>query len=102
MHQYRVRIIYKPRPDLFIVDWLSRQNHREDKDAKILAMKLGFIAILATTNIPGCMTMHELQQVTSQDQKCLKEYIIQGWPEHKDQIQDIRPYWTWQSLMGLS
>ena len=25
-HQYRVGIIYKPGPDLFIVDWLSRQK----------------------------------------------------------------------------
>ena len=29
INQYRVRIIYKPGPDLFIADWLSRQNHKE-------------------------------------------------------------------------
>ena len=27
IHQYRVRIIYKPGPDLFIADCLSRKNH---------------------------------------------------------------------------
>ena len=27
IHQYRVRIIYKPGPDLFMADWLSRHNH---------------------------------------------------------------------------
>ena len=26
LHQYRVRIIYKPGPDLFIADWLSRKK----------------------------------------------------------------------------
>ena len=34
-HQYKVRIIYKPGPDLFIADWLSKKNHNEDKDAEI-------------------------------------------------------------------
>ena len=33
IHQYRVRIVYKSRPDLFIADWLSRQNHGRDKDS---------------------------------------------------------------------
>ena len=28
IHQYRVRIIYKPGPDLFKADWVSRQNHQ--------------------------------------------------------------------------
>ena len=26
IHQYRVRIIHKSRPDIFIVDWLSREK----------------------------------------------------------------------------
>ena len=37
-YQYRVRIIYNPGPDLFIADWLSRQNYSKDKDAEILGM----------------------------------------------------------------
>ena len=35
IHQYRVRIIHKPGLDLFIEDWLSRQDHKENEDAKI-------------------------------------------------------------------
>ena len=27
IHQYRVQIIYKPGPEIFIADWLSRPNH---------------------------------------------------------------------------
>ena len=65
--QYRMRIIYKPGPDLFILDWLSRQNYNKDKDVEILGMQLGISAIQTTANIPECMTMHELQQVTFQD-----------------------------------
>ena len=29
IHQYRVQIINKPGPEIFIVDWLSRHNHIE-------------------------------------------------------------------------
>ena len=30
-HQYRVQILYKPGPEIFIADWLSHHNHKEDK-----------------------------------------------------------------------
>ena len=32
LHQYSVKVTYKPGPDLFIADWLSRENHKESKD----------------------------------------------------------------------
>ena len=69
-----MRIIHKPGPDLFIADWLSRQNH----NAEIPRMQLHINTIQTDTNIPECMTMHESQQAMSQDQKlqCLKHYII--------------------------
>ena len=98
-------IIYKPRPYLFIADWLSRQNHSEDKDAKLLGMQLCIIAIQTTTNIQECMIIHELEQVTCQEQhmQCLKGYIIKGWPEHKNEIQqDIRPYWTFKDDIAIT
>ena len=31
IHRYRFRIIYKPEVDLFIADWLSKQNHKENR-----------------------------------------------------------------------
>ena len=31
IHQYRVQVIYKPGPDIFIADWLSRHNHAEGR-----------------------------------------------------------------------
>ena len=43
LHQYRVRIIYNPGPHLFIADWLSRQNHKENKDAQIPGMQLNMM-----------------------------------------------------------
>ena len=61
IHQYRVRIIYKPGPDLFIADWPSRQSHRENKDKEIDGMQVNINTIHTTMNIPECMSVHELQ-----------------------------------------
>ena len=50
------------------------------------------------------MTVHELQQAMSQDQHLqhLKDYVIEGWPESRDQIpQDIRTYWTLRDDMAI-
>ena len=38
--QYRVQIIYKPGPEIFIADWLSRNNHVEGKDKPIKDMDI--------------------------------------------------------------
>ena len=99
IHQYRVSFIYKPGLDLFIVVWLSRQNHKVNKGTQILGMQLNIDAIQTTTNIPDCMTIHKLKQAMSQDEhlQCLKEYIIKGWLERRDQIpQDIATNGTFQ------
>ena len=50
------------------------------------------------------MTMYVLQGATSQDQHLqdLMEYIIQVWPESKNQLpQDIRTYWTFRDDMAV-
>ena len=42
------------------------------------------------------MTIHKLQQETSLDEQlqCIKEDIIKGWTENRDQIpQDMRAYY---------
>ena len=42
--------------------------------------------------------------MTCRDQhmQCLKEYIIQGWPEQEDQVQQaIRPYWIFKDDMAV-
>ena len=88
IHQYGVRIIYKPGLELFIADWLSRQNHKENKNAEIPGMQLNIDATQTITNIPDCMTIQQLQQTNSQHDHIqqLKDYILRGWPENKDQI----------------
>ena len=73
-----VKIIKKPRPYLFIVNYLSRQNHKENKDAEIPGMQLIINIIETTANISDYITIHELQQAMLQDEhlQCPKEHII--------------------------
>ena len=59
IHQYRVRIIYKPGPDLIIADWHSRQNHKENKDEEICGMQFNADAIQTATSIPDCMMVQQ-------------------------------------------
>ena len=52
IHQYRVQIIYKPGPEIFIADWLSRNNHVEGKDKPIKDMDIWVDAIQSTIDMP--------------------------------------------------
>ena len=94
IHQYRIKMLYKHWPDLFIADWLSLQNHREDWDDEIPSMKITIDAIHTTVDIPECMLMQEVWNTTQDDEHLhvLTAYIINGWPLTKAEIrQDMQP-----------
>ena len=86
IHQYQVRIIYKLGPEVFITDWLSQQNHTENKDEAIHGMDVRVDEIQTSMNVPECMSMQQLQQAIAQEEHLhqLRGYIIAGWPESKD------------------
>ena len=65
IHQYRVQIIYKHGPEIFIADWLSRHNHTEGKDKPIKGMDIQVDAIQAITKMPECISVAEIQQASS-------------------------------------
>ena len=67
IHQYRVQIIYRPGPDIFIADWLSRHNHIEGKDKPIKDMDIWVDAIQSVTDMPECILVAEKQQAPAQD-----------------------------------
>ena len=81
-HQYRVQIIYKPGPDIFIADWLSRHNHVEGKDKPVKDKEVWVDAIKSATDMPECVSVMEIQQASMQDDHLqkLKNLIIAGWP----------------------
>ena len=67
IHQYWVYIIYKPGPDLYIADWLSRNNHTEGKDQEITGININMNAISTTGNNPGCTSIEDMQASTHED-----------------------------------
>ena len=104
MHQYQVQVIYKPDPDIFIADWLSRHNHIEGKDQQIKGMELWVDVIQTTTDMSECLSMTDLQQALSQDSHIqkLKYVIITGWPDSKDKIcEELRSYWFYRDELAV-
>ena len=57
IHQYRIKILYKPRPVLFIADWFSQQNQDEDKDSEIPEIKISIDVVHTATDIQENMSM---------------------------------------------
>ena len=68
IHQYRVQMIYKPDPEIFIADWLSRHNHTEGKDKPIKGMEVQVDMIQTVMDMPECVSMVEIQQASSLNQ----------------------------------
>ena len=104
IHQYRVQVIYKPGPDIFIADWLLRHNHVEGKDQPIKGMELWVDVIQTTTDMLECLSMTDLQQASSQDSHIqkLKHFIITGWPNSKDEVSDeLKPYWSYRDELAV-
>ena len=66
IHQYRVQIIYKPGPEIFIADWLLRNNHVEGKEKPIKDMDIQVDVIQNSIDMPECISMAEIQQASSQ------------------------------------
>ena len=57
IHQYRVRIIYKPGPGIFIADWLHQHNPKENKDEVILRMDIRVDAVQTSIDVPEYMSI---------------------------------------------
>ena len=99
IHQYRVQIIHKPGPDIFIADWLSRHNHIEGKDKPIKDMDIQVEAIQSATDMPECISGAEIQQVFMQHNHLqkLRNLNIAAWPDTKDELHvDLKPYWLYR------
>ena len=104
IHQYRVQIIYKPGPEIFIADWLSTHNHTEGKDTPIKGMDIQVDAIQTATDMTECISMAEIQQASSLDNhpQQLKGIIITGWPDSRDELHvDLQPYWSYRDELAV-
>ena len=68
IHQYWVRKMHKLGPELFITDWLSCHNHRENKYKEIHGMDIKVDAIQKSMNVPECISIQQIQQATTWDE----------------------------------
>ena len=99
-----VQILYKPGPKIFIADWLSHHNLKENKDEPIQGMDIKVDAIQSMTNVLECMSISQIQQAMVQDGhlQWLKNNKILDWPATKDQLNlDIRPYWSYKDDLAV-
>ena len=67
-YQCRISILYKPRQYLFVVDWLSQQNHEENKDSKIPGMNINIDVVHTAMDFAECMSIQDIQQATLGDE----------------------------------
>ena len=61
-------------------------------------------AVQSTTDMPECVSMTEIQQASAQDDhlQALKNFIISGWPDMKDELHaDLRPYWLYRGELAV-
>ena len=70
---------------MYIADWLSQSNHREDTDQEILDMNIRMHAISTSVNIPICTSIEDVKAVIWHDANLQrpKSYIVQGWSYKK-------------------
>ena len=52
IHQYRVRILYKPGPEIFIADWLSQHKNKANRDEAIHGMDISVDMMQIMTDVP--------------------------------------------------
>ena len=72
-----MHILYKPGPELCIVNWLSQNHHTENEGQEIMGVNVNMHAI---SSIPICTSIEDIQAASSQDVDLqrLIPYIIIG------------------------
>ena len=84
-------------PHAFIADWLSRHNHKTNRDEEILGLCIAINAIEQCMKISDCMAAEKIK-VETQDNKhigMLSESMSHGWPLSKTEVQkELQQYWS--------
>ena len=107
IHKYSVHTLYKPCPQLYIVDWLSQNNHTENRDQEITGMNVNMHTISNAADIPIYTSIHIHRGHTGSNQpRCgtvkAKKYIIRGWPHFKDEVEhSIQKYWPIRNELAM-
>ena len=76
----------------------------EGKDKPIKGMDIQVDAIQAAMKMPECVSVAEIQQVSSINNHLhqLKGIIITGWPDSRDELHaDLQPYWSYRDELSV-
>ena len=77
----------------------------ESKDKPIKDMDIRIDITQSTTDIPECVSILQIQQISTQDDhlQCLKNFMITGWPSTKDEMHsDLKPYWSYRDELAIT
>ena len=107
LQRYNLDVIYKPGPQMYIADHLSRASMSDsgtpDKEFQVFALELEGIGPLSTIKISS-ERLAQLQKATEQDpvMQTLKTTILMGWPTERDEVPvHIREFWTYRDELTL-
>ena len=107
LQRYNLEVGYKPGPQMFIADHLSRASIREtgpqDEEFQVFAIEVEGMGPLNSVKISS-ERLAQLQKATEQDpiMQTLKTTILVGWPEHREQTPvHIREYWNYREELTL-
>ena len=90
IHQDRIRILYKPGLQLYISNWLSRQNHNEGTAENITDKNLNINAIKICTDISECIIVEAIRHETAADDhlNTLTVCVINGWTSTRVEVKN--------------
>ena len=107
LQRFNLDVRYKPGPQMFIADHLSRaaihETGPQDKEFEVFALEVEGMDPLNSVKISS-ERLAQLQKATEQDpvMQTLKTTIVVGWPEHRDQVPiQIREYWNYRDELTL-
>ena len=82
----RFNLINKSGPDVYIADWLLRQDHGEDKGEETVGLQVNIKAMDIATDIPTCMTIWKDTTLKDKYLQQLGISIISGWPTNRGDV----------------
>ena len=80
IHQYKIKILYMPRPQQFIADLESRHNHEANRDEAMPGNYRTIHTIVSCTDIPNCKGAEKIRIPISDNEHpaILSELILHG------------------------
>ena len=107
LQRYNLDVQYKPGPQMYIADHLSRaylpNQEEQDEEFQVFVLEVEafnpFVSLTVSSE-----RLAQLQKATEQDPvlKTLKTTVLVGWPEQRSETPfQIREYWTCREEISL-